>query len=948
MSDYLDPKMVDKCLSGHYPSLWSSTSHRVLYCQLNTEGDIELYGNSALGFTPPLRMLAAIGEHQLTSWITMLKAIGVLSAVIVAGQDLYAKVLNYAKCDNWKVRIKRIAREGDCQADSNFGTNTEERMTKRILSKVDSAERQVVVIKVLGTELFLLQANFCWNEMAFSTLKSCRTLTDLCEIVIPQLVARKGITKVIFGDFETAAEIYNVKKMESYSHLFCNEIDPYEPAITSRELLRQTLATYPAKAFELESSTNKVGGWLNAARKRFGLAKVEEDKDTALIITSKTRLLQIYMQLLQTHEISVIRLLIIELEKINIQDIYSLRFRRDTLLLALANSDGLVGVEQSEIDAFLRTSTEADFWWQSVIIALSRNWVRHDFPVDWLFHLNQRGSAALQEVARDNSTSYNKIRNEWFRLYSDDEKDSPFPFSEFDDEIAFGEYYRSILNIVKNALVQKINAESKNTSKEIDLFFVEWEKSYYYITLGCLSRCLSDEMWDFLLQKANKAWGVTNEYYSAEFDYLFNVKHDHVQAEHCCEAWIAAFPDNDSVWFSKGELKKTIRQIEEARSCFLHSATLTNSKGPALLEAARCLCMIDKDIEAEVELKFLIEQEEPYLPAYAVLGLIRFFDQDYVQALTWFSKTDIDSIDKISALYPYILCLLRQDGWEKANKIFEENLYRLSDREQSLYITGATLLLFGTEEGCLTVAHHFSPLLKFEESWGDAIDIVMFCCFRSGNWQQGRDLALRALACTWGSESHALQLICSYIYTTQTRDLEQGSLLATELATRFPDSFTLCNLAGELAEVTGKNGETFFLRVSELLNAVPFEERNEYQSMGLAVALCNLRQFSLARDIIPSNISEPCNIFCRVLIACAEGIERIDELYSQAKELLSSAEPVEVKKALHDHLIDLELYGQRGLIPEWSEYQSIAAGLFTTETLVLIEHRRPASYADED
>lgn len=101
----------------------------------------------------------------------------------------------------------------------------------------------------------------------------------------------------------------------------------------------------------------------------------------------------------------------------------------------------------------------------------------------------------------------------------------------------------------------------------------------------------------------------------------------------------------------------------------------------------------------------------------------------------------------------------------------------------------------------------------------------------------------------------------------------------------------LCNLAGELAEANGQSGEAWFLRVAALLTSLP----------------------------------EPYQVLSRILIACVAGMNNNDECYSLDKAQLLSVGLLEVKEALHDHLTDLERYGQRGLIQDWHVYHTIAA-----------------------
>ncbi|HID9036314.1 TPA: tetratricopeptide repeat protein [Klebsiella variicola] len=936
MSDYLDSEVVEESMQKYFPELWPSTSHRALYCQRNAEGSIELFGNKALTVVLPLQMLKAITEQQLVSWVAMLEAIGPLTAVIVAGQDLYATVLSYAQRDNWKARVRRVVRKGDCQANSNFGTDSEQIAATRILANGDSSQRQIAVIEVLGTDLFFFQANFHWDELAYFNLKSCLTLKTLCSIAIPQLVSHKGITGVLFADSATASQVYSVDNMESYSRLFCIAPDPDDHAVAERESLRKALALYPVEASGLTEAIHLVGGWLNAARKRFGLAADNKDdgksKETDSVTTEKARLLYIFFQLAHTQEVPTIRSLGAELTPRASRDEFTLRLRKALLLIAKAKLGELTAEYQPEIDVFLNSTTENDIWWQPTIVALTHNWVIQGLPDNWLIQLGDRGTAGVLEVARQNQTSYDKIRAEWLRLFVGDEGDFILPFTRFSDEIELGDYYRESQRVIDCALAGELSINKKNISSEQKASMSEMDKIKFYIGFSWFRENYSDQMIRRVLEKARMAWGDSKEQFCAEFYFLMWRDQNIVKAEQCCAAWINSYPDDDAAWYCKGILKINMQHTEEARLCFLHSATLTNNNQAALFEAARCLWRMDNDIDkanAETELRELVDQKEPHPRACALLGLMRFFDNDYAQALIYFRQANVDGIDAERALYPFLLCLLQQEGWAVANKSFEENVDRLNDQELSLYITGATLLLYGTEQGCLIAAHHFSPLLKFEENWKNTIDIVVYCCFKSGDWQKGRELAQRVLASPWGGESHASQLICSYIYTTQARDLAQGCSLAAEFVNRFPESFILCNLAGELSETTGQNGEAFFLRASEILYAVPTEERDEYQSVNLAVALCNLRQFPLAYDIIPENLSEPCHIFTRILISCAAGINCIDEYYSRAKETLLSAESLEVKQALYDHLIDLELYGQRGLIPDWQQYQSIATKFFS-------------------
>ncbi|MCU6671517.1 hypothetical protein M8013_22620 [Enterobacteriaceae bacterium H4N4] len=925
MSDFLKPERVDECLSRHFPELWPSASHRALFCQQNAAGTIELYANTAVDLTPPHQPFVTISEHQLSPWITLLNVIEPLNTVIVAGQDLYATVLGHARRERWKVGVQRVVHEGDGQAPANFGTDAEQRAALRILTTRNNAQKRVVLIEILGTDLFYLQSNFAWTENAAFDLNICRSLTALCKLVIPQLVARKSITEIIVLQSASADSVYAMENMEPYHPLLRIETDPDGLATSNREELQQLLR----RSSVGDSVTKNMAEWLSSARKRFAFVE-RSPLDIAAVTAEKTRLLRLFLQIFHSQDRDIIRGSSAELTQFTRQDEFTFRLRRAALLLARARLGELTTAHQSDIDILLMTSTENDIWWQPAITALTQHWVQHDLPDNWLAQLHDRGTAALLAVSSESEVNYDKIRTAWLRLVGSDENEFILPFATYRDEVSLGGNYRQLHRLVDAALAGEVN--DKNITHQRKALLAERDRIQFYATLTFGRDYYSDQMIRRLLEKAKTAWGHSREHFTTEFLYLFSREQDVVEAERCSSAWINAYPEDDNAWFYQATVKREQGQTEEARHCFLQSATLTDYKKPALVEAALCLWAANNIDAAEAELWPLIDANDRFPPAYAVLGLIRIVAHDYAGALALFRQITLEDIDANGVLYPWLHCLLLQEGWATANAAFAESANRLSDQELSRYITGAALSLNGTEQGCQVAAHTFAPLLKFEEPWNSAIDTVMACCFKSGDWQTGRELALSALANPWGSESQALQLVYSFLYQSQAQDFTQGLALAVEFTTRFPDSFLLCNVAGELAEATGQSGETWFLRVCALLTAIPVIQRDERQSMTLALALCNLRQFPQAYDSLPLQVTEPEHILSRILIACVAGINDIDEFYSLAKAQLLSAEFMEVKAALHDHLTDLERYGQRGLIPDWNVYHAIAVGLFTPET----------------
>jgi len=931
MSDYLQPEMIDEYLSSHFPELWPSASDRVVYCQQHTGGAIELYGNAALALSAPHQALAAIAELQLSSWINLLDAIGPLSAMIVAGQDLYATVIGCTRHHHGHLNVLRVVEQGDGQTPASLGTEAEQNAALRILATRDNTQNRVVVMDVAGTDLVFVQANFPWTPAAAFDLSLCRPLPVLCNLIIPQLVARKGISEIIFADQASADRAHGMENMEPYQPLLRVEPDPDALAVSNRDMLQQLLAHSPVG---LENITHKVGEWLTTARDRFRFASHGAASQAAT--AEKLRLLRLFLQLVHTRDVEIIRALSAELTQSVSPDEFTSRLRRAAWLIAHARLGEITAAHQPDIDVLLITSTENDIWWPPAIAALTQHWVQYGFPDNWLAQINDRGTAALLDVSAENPTSYQKIRTEWLRLLNGNERDFILPFAAFNDEVDLGGNYRKLQRLVDSALAGEVSSAAKHPSGKHKALLAERERTQFYRLLTFDREYYSSLMIRRLLEKAKTAWGASKEHFTAEFLFLFSREQDFAQAEHCAGAWISAFPEDDNAWFYSGTLKREAGQPEEARRCFLHAATLTDYKKPALVEAALCLWSADNIEGAEAELQALIDPAEPYPPAFAVLGLIAIVAHDYARALTLFRQITIDDIDANGVLYPWLHCLLLQEGWEATGRAFSENVARMSDRELALYITGATLTLSGSEQGCQIAARTFAPLLKFEEHWNSAIDSVIACCFKSGDWQTGRELALRALANPWGSESQALQLVYSFLYQPQAQDFPKGFALASGLVARFPDSFLLCNLAGELAEANGLSGEDYFRHVAALLTPL---QRDERQNMSLALALCNLHQFSEAYQTLPEQVTEPYQILSRILIACVAGLNNIDEFYSLAKAQLVSAEFLDVKEALHVHLTDLERYGQRGLIPDWHLYHAIAAALFPPEGDAVTDER---------
>jgi len=908
MSDYLEAEKVDECLQSHLNELWGH-GKRTIYVQANDAGALEIYGSPALAREVGRRLLDTTSVHQLSSWIAALGSAASPEVAVFAGQNLYAQALRIAVADQWSIEVRRVARAGDCQGSSNYGTDAEQECTRRILNLCESSEPRIALIEVLGAELFFTHANFQWaGESLFeSNVKSCRAFDEVCELVIPRIVAKKGVKQIVFAEADLADRMSRAGKLSPYKSLFWIVADPDPSAAQARLQLRNNMAGYMALR-GTHSSTPSRQSWLEAARSKLGLTR-SADNGPISASGENRQLLQTFLALRDSSDDPEIRRLLGKARAIAVSDNFS-RLKQGVLLLACAK---LREPCDAQDVIFLATpECKANLWWKDAAIAVTRNWIQSKEPSDWVRSLCAIDLEVLQEVARQDRESYTALRSEMLGVMGSDATSSMLPFETFEEDQESSGHFRKLQGILEEGARRAARAQ---TPSENDWSW-QLDVSTFYTTLTILP-LFSRDITLRLLARAKDLWGESARQSQAESSvYLRAGELD--SADRACREWFAFAPMDPDAWFQDGEIKRERRNAEAACESYLRSAELAEKKGAARLAAARCLWFLNRDDEAATQLQAVLEDGHD-AEASVFLGRIRAAHGDYSTALTIFKALKIEEINEYVGLVPYLYCLTMVESWESTKTEFERHFDKLSEDELRWYISIACPMLHG--KGMASAAcDTFGPLLMFTQEWEAAVSSVGTCCLAASNFALAEAIFEICRDCEWMSEALYMDFSRIHMYAPNfgASSLRRSFEIAIDGLSKFPTSSMLNNQAGESAAFAGQSGDSYFCRTIELINAVGATNQGAFDYLQLAIAHCNLRQFENAQTEIERSIFVDDQFSSRLyktVIVCASDGMNAQQICSDPEQLNFSRSPAHLEN-LRCHMVDLELYQRRGLITD--------------------------------
>jgi len=920
--DQLNQEDADDVLSSILSGVWDSPIKKILYGQYGDNGAMILHANPALAGAIGKLNIGEITTDILSGWISSLSAASALDSAVFAGQSAFSEALRLADVNVWPIRPVRVARHGDCQAASNFGTAEEEAATDRALKTVEGvSSRCIAAVEVLGTNLVLVKANFPWDEGAFflPNVKSSRTFDEFCELIIPQFVAKKSVEAILFLEPSLEQRTRKVARLTPYMQLFKVQADPDDDARANRQLLRERLQSAPSSSGE----PNTDGGltWLERARARFGLRANSAATTDAADHLKSQQLLRTFLDLTRTDENATIQRLLSSIQSTVTSGSSSEQVVLGIRLLAEAK---LGTIKDKEIvDHIQKDGAERQIWWKDTAFALTHKWIKSSTPANWISVLAKKDAKLLRTVAMESDHAYEKVRSELSRLGGQINVDLLLPFSTLEQEQGDGDAYRRLVEDLKSRVESKIDQKKSKRS-----LVLSRDVTYFRITFS--TDGLADHKKRELLDLAREAFGNSSSHFNAEVAFKMS-QDDLPSAEKECLRWRDMYPNDADAWLIHGKICFKGKRFAEALECFLKSMELAHRKNlarknkaredKAQLWVAKSLWALDRDEEAEAELCALIARA-PSPEARVTLGKVFFYNERFLEARDALKSVEIEDIYNCYGLYEYLVSLLNTIDVKEALDVYAEWCPRLSSGEIAKYIAVASHLLYSQEQPLQAVSL-FKDSLKYESDWDDAVSWVAYCCWVSGDLPGSRGILERALEAPCASSGHYFDLARTYMYAMEPGD--RNLALSFEIASKgckiFTEDWDLWLQAGESAVFANENGQPYFERTIDLIAAIPESERSTARGC-FAFALLNLKRTAearfeleqelLAEDNIPVSLI---NLLIYALAVTLDSGRVAPELYRFNRPILESH--TEQREILRWHMIDLELFEQRGIHAEW-------------------------------
>ncbi|MGH8487259.1 MAG: hypothetical protein ACRESP_22890, partial [Pseudomonas sp.] len=287
-------------------------------------------------------------------------------------------------------------------------------------------------------------------------------------------------------------------------------------------------------------------------------------------------------------------------------------------------------------------------------------------------------------------------------------------------------------------------------------------------------------------------------------------------------------------------------------------------------------------------------------------------------------------------LVAYLSCLVHAKGWEATGETVNNNWTRLNDLERQVFTFSVATDLQSL--GCTgLVLNEIISLLQFDEGWDAAVYTVADCFFKCGEFSSGRAILSQALHADCAGEFMNLLLAQSFMYApdSRDRDLKRCFEICLEGLEHYPESYDLCNLAGQAAANADPKGEAFFQRTLALLEEIPIGEHTSSSSLAKAVALCNLHRVNESAQMMDAfALSEMADdldyLLYRALLACVLRAGDVSRRYEAVERQLGAVKPFRARAAVRCQLVDLQLYGERGLLSNWQARHASAEMLYRT------------------
>jgi tetratricopeptide (TPR) repeat protein len=891
MSDYLSVADVAEVLHSHLGEGWSG-SDAVLYLQAGDSEHVEVCGNFALTSTADKSLFRhSISRNrireELATFIDGLE----ISRAYVANQRIFRLALEQL-APLLPGGVQRFVRRGDCQAGSNFGTSDEQDHCKTALEHHPSDDHTVVIVPVLGTDLLFGLCSFLWDPAMFfsSPVKFCRPLSEFGELVVPTLVAQKGLRRILVMDVELEHRLRSHPSMRHYMSLFVGIEPPEDDIAADRAAIRELLSSRPDYMGGLHLRKGEhglFGGWLRRVRQAHRRSAGESHVQQSGTRRPQSDAVRAFYSVLERNDDPYLRGAIADCQRLELQ------LEGDFLLFAQsahAVAAAKLGLwdEMPPINELLQRCGEQHPCLQALAEWGTRRRMQTGSPNGWFALLARYDPDTLVKMAK--SEVYGAMRA-GLEAEAPDMLQAVLPLKTAEENERDGDAARK--------LYQHLQSDDRNPAA----FFKIVDEH----------ELVADAIMQDVLQRSRGLWGESVDQVLWETVLMFRMDR-YEEGLKLAERWLILSDTDANAHFWRGQCLRLLERWQEAAEEYHAATELDAEDSRAWRERGRCFWNLSRYEEAEVCAQEACNIRRTPSSLF-VLGGILFDQEKYRELIALVGDTDVDTLNESSLARRLLLASVRTEEpartRERISKIaptLEASVLAQFVQEAADFYIEASREPEGVEL--------LTPWLQDSEEFAEAAALVA-CCMGA---LKRVDDAL-ALCARFAAFMPACERLAVEYASLLKRDRDAARQFVEESLINHPRSLYLLNLAGELAEVRCQgSGAALFSRVLEAVTPTETDRHDgSYDLLHRAIAEYNLGDVAAARSsILRTREVAPDMIFAslfQAVVCLASGdAEATAKAYGDARRLLA-AKPDWVRKSeTEEHVYALELYARRGLL----------------------------------
>lgn len=894
MGRELSEKDLDETLDAHAGSVWRNAKAAV-YVQ-NSADRIDLFANPFLRKITGATHLTSTQIETVSDWIQMLSASSSLEVILVPQQNLYGVLCALAGEKQWTAQVRRFARKGDCRGGGNFGTENEEAYAKEVLEVHGRGDvRSVVIERVIGTELLLMQANFLYSEEEFfaAPFKSCRQMEEI-EQFLQQLYFGKELKVALSTDPELSRWF---QSRGGVVERIWKTVQPSDgPAARERSRAATNHARYAAKS----SSRNKPAlSWLDAARKAAGLLTgsnaaanagsngLRRPHVAAFIAAKRATSAEEYEAVLRS---------LSDCAEPTPAGLEIVDAARAIALSALGRRP-----PGALFDLVLQPNAKNQLWWADAVKALMRHVFTAGEPAGWLAKVFPLASDLIGDVALESDDRYLAARRA-LEEYSPMAMLDCLPFETCGLAEELNDLYKQMREMLgpANRLTKLSDADDLS------------DLAYYRVFELMRARC-SKPLQQLFLRRGCAKWGKTKRYFStATFtDWLEEVPVE--QTLEMCGEWRALYPDDVDAWCFTGRVLAADERSSEGLEFFDHALRLKPDDPESARRKAECLWMLDQDDAAIALLEELRRREEKDVAVDVLLARIHSFAKRDGLACEIFTSLEDSDIDANNGLFSFLISLARSCDWRECEERFSELATKLNEPQHAWVLEALANRMFDTER--FTDAAFLVPHIQWNPEVWRCLAPICDALAEAGAVDKAFDLYETARTRALGGAD------LYYYYTYFCRycpvpDPARAIAVCREGIVHFPEDEWLRVAAGMAANASGEDPAPFWNGHLDKLTETPEAERTTAQAHLLAYGLWFSGLHREAEGALTAYMAMKQEVIADVylfhaLIALTVGAS-VEASYAQAATVLNALPASRRRESWRWHLLDLEAYAERG------------------------------------